>query len=134
MYNIILLFSVLFSITFAAADANSEAVQEALNSVEEVEPAPYPVEVLEEKWSAKLERKSKYLGMLNDDGSIYVIGSHVAVKSPGDRGFAASKALAYQKAETNAKSQIVQMMGEELTSGKSMSIMEDMIDGEDPDA
>mgnify|MGYP006117729183 CR=1 FL=1 len=133
MYTFIYIIAI-FSFSFASADANSEAVQEALNSVEEVEPAPYPVEVLEEKWTAKLERKGKYLGMLNDDGSMYVIGSHVAAKSPGDRGFAASKAIAYQKAESNAKSQIVQMMGESLTSGKSMSIMEDMIDGEDPDA
>ena len=131
-YILLLLFAITF--TFASGEANSEAVQEALNSVEEVEAAPYPVEVLEEKWSAKLESKGKYLGMLNDDGSIYVVGSHVAVKSPGDRGFAASKAISYQKAESNAKSQIVQMMGEELTSGKSMSIMEDMIEGEDPDA
>ena len=122
------------NIAFTSDTANSEAVQETLNSVEEVIPAPYPVEALEEKWTAKLESKGKYLGMLNDDGSIYVIGSHVAVKRPGDRGFADSKAIAYQKAESNAKSQIVQMMGEELTSGKSMSIMEDMIDGEDPDA
>ena len=122
------------SLIFASADANSEAVQEALNSVEEVEPAPYPYDVLESKWSAKLEGKGKYLGTRNDDGSIYIIGSAVAAKSPGDRGFAASKAIAYQKAESNAKSQIVQLMGEALTSGKSMSVMEDMIDGEDPDA
>jgi len=134
MYLYIFILFTFLTISFAADEANSDAVQEALNSVEEVEPAPYPVEVLEEKWTAKLERKGKYLGMLNDDGSIYVIGSHVAVKSPGDRGFAASKAIAYQKAESNAKTQIVQMMGEELTSGKSMSVMEDMIDGEDPDA
>ena len=134
MYSYIFILLMFSTFIYSSDAANSDAVQEALNSVEEVEPAPYPSDVLEEKWGAKLERKGKYLGMLNDDGSIYIIGSAVAVKSPGDRGFAASKAIAYQKAESNAKTQIVQMMGEELTSGKSMSVMEDMIDGEDPDA
>ena len=91
MYIYILaLFLSAFSLTLASDEANSSAVEEALNSVEEVEAAPYPIERLEEKWTPKLERKNKYLGMLNDDGSIYVIGSAVAVKNPGDRGFTES--------------------------------------------
>ena len=114
--------------------SNSNAVQETLNSTEEAEVAVYPVERLEEKWSNKLASKGKSIGVLNNDGSIYVIGSHVAAKSPGDRGFTESRTIAYARAELNAKMQIVRMMNEALTSSRSSEIMEDMISGEDPDA
>ena len=134
MYFYIFILLMFSTFIYSSDAANSDAVQESLNSVEEVEPGPYPSELLEEKWTAKLERKGKYLGMLNDDGSIYVIGMGVAAKSPGDRGFTESRTNAYQKAEMNAKMQIVRMMGEELESGRSSEIISDMTTGEDPDA
>jgi len=112
---------------------NSDAVQETLNSAEEAEAVPFPVERLEEKWNDKLVSKGKGIGVLNDDGSIYVIGSAVAVKNPGDRGFTDSRLIAYEKAELNAKMQIYRMMNETFESSRSSEIIEDIVSGSDPD-
>jgi len=112
----------------------SESVQETLNSVEEVFQEPYPSERLEEKWSNRLSRKGKNLGMLNNDGSLYIISSAAVVKDSDDPGFIDSRTIAYEKAELNAKMDIARMMNEQLTSSRSSEIMEDLISGEDPDA
>ena len=57
---------------------------------------------MEEKWSAKLASKGKGIGVLNDDGSIYVIGSEVAMGTPGTPGFTESRKNAYGNAELTA--------------------------------
>ena len=132
--SIYLTFILILSSLFATDPTNSDAVQEALNSVEETEAVPYPVERLEEKWSAKLASKGKGIGVLNDDGSIYVIGSEVAMGTPGTPGFTESRKNAYGNAELTAKMEIVRMMNETMTSGRSSSVFEDIITGEDPDA
>ena len=112
----------------------SESVSETLNSVDETFQEPYPSERLEEKWSDRLSSKGKNLGILNSDGSLYVINSASVVKDSDDLGFIDSRLIAYEKAELNAKMEIARMMNETLTSSRSSEIMEDMISGEDPDA
>ena len=112
----------------------SESVSETLNSVDETFQEPYPSERLEEKWSDRLSSKGKNLGILNSDGSLYVINSASVVKDSEDPGFMDSRTIAYEKAELNAKMEIARMMNETLTSSRSSEVMEDMISGEDPDA
>lgn len=136
----IVLIAVLFIINNAFAQGEtenlmeSESVQETLNSVEEVFQEPYPSERLEEKWSDRLSGKGKTLGVLNSDGSLYIITSASVVRASDDPGFIDSRIIAYEKAELNAKMEIARMMNEQLTSSRSAEIMEDLQSGEDPDA
>ena len=89
----IVLIAVLFIINNAFAQGEtenlmeSESVQETLNSVEEVFQEPYPSERLEEKWSDRLSGKGKTLGVLNSDGSLYIITSASVVRASDDPGF-----------------------------------------------
>ena len=136
----IILIAVLFIINNAFAQGEtenlmeSESVQETLNSVEEVFQEPYPNERLEEKWSDRLSGKGKSLGVLNSDGSLYILASASVVRASDDPGFIDSRIIAYEKAELNAKMEIARMMNEQLTSSRSAAIMEDLQSGEDPDA
>ena len=49
--SIYIIFILFLSSLFATDPANSDAVQETLNSAEEAEAVPFPVERLEEKWN-----------------------------------------------------------------------------------
>ena len=111
MKHIITALLSIFLIGFAVAQdpadlAQSEAIQEAQESIDqnEVEDSPqFPSEVLTEMVEERLDGKGKILGDVNDDGSIYMIGSATTIKAMNQPGFITSRGIAFQKAELQAK-------------------------------
>ena len=138
--TIIILMSI-FLIGFAVAQdpadlAQSEAIQEAQESIDqnEVEDSPqFPSEVLTEMVEDRLDSKGKILGDVNDDGSIYMIGSATTIKAMNQSGFITSRRVAFEKAELQAKIAILRLSGETITSERGMETLEQFTDGIDPD-
>lgn len=112
--------------------AKSNAVQETQNVSAEV--TEYPEETLRNKVSAALAKKGKSLGNINDDGSIYVISAATTARPSNMSGFINSRNVAYSIAELSAKMELLRMAGEQVTSGRGFVMLEDIIEGEDPDA
>ena len=116
--------------------ANSEAIKETQQSIDQnqVEDSnEFPVEVLTEMMEEKLDRKGKILGDVNDDGSIYMIGAATTVKAMNQSGFIMSRNVAFQKAELQAKINILRLAGETITSERGMETLDQFTDGTDPD-
>jgi hypothetical protein len=138
--TIIILMSI-FLIGFAVAQdpadlAQSEAIQEAQESIDqnEVEDSPqFPSEVLTEMVEDRLDSKGKILGDVNDDGSVYMIGSATTIKAMNQSGFITSRRVAFEKAELQAKIAILRLSGETITSERGMETLEQFTDGIDPD-
>lgn len=131
----ILMFGVLFAQNPADL-AQSEAIQEAQESIDEneVEDSPqFPVEVLAEMIEERLDRKDKILGEVNDDGSIYMIGAATTIKAMNQSGFITSRRIAFEKAELQAKIDIIRLSGETITSERGMETLDQFTDGIDPD-
>lgn len=116
----------------SSALATSSAVAETQNVQGEV--VEYPSEVLAKSMNASLAKTGRALGVINSDGSIYVIGEATAVTPSNMPGFIRSKNYAYFIAEMQAKMRLLQMAGEQITSGRGYQILEDIIKGKDPDA
>ncbi len=112
--------------------AQSEAVKETQNIVPEM--ANYPEDDLHSKISAILSKKGKSLGVINPDGSIYVVAAASTARPSNMTGFINSRNAAYSIAELTAKMKILRMAGEQITSGRGFTMLEDIIEGEDPDA
>ena len=115
-----------------SALANSNAVSETQNVQGEV--VKYPFEVLTESMNASLSKSGRALGVINSDGSIYVIGMATSARPSNMPGFIRSKNIAYNIAEMQAKMQILRMAGEQITSGRGYELLEEIVQGEDPDA
>jgi hypothetical protein len=131
----ILMFGVLFAQNPADL-AQSEAIQESQESIDqnEVENSPqFPREVLEEMIEERLDSKDKILGEVNDDGSIYMIGAATTIKAMNQSGFITSRRIAFEKAELQAKIDIIRLSGETITSERGMETLEQFTDGIDPD-
>jgi hypothetical protein len=111
---------------------NSPAVVETQNVQSEV--VEYPTEVLTKSMTASLAKSGRALGVINSDGSIYVIGEATSARPSNVSGFIRSKNAAYNIAEMQAKMRILQMAGEQITSGRGYQLLQDIIEGEDPDA
>ena len=91
-------------------------------------------ETLRKTVSAALAGKGKALGTINDDGSIYVIAAATTARPSNMSGFVNSRNVAYSIAELTAKMNLLRMAGEQITSGRGFTMLEDIIEGEDPDA
>jgi hypothetical protein len=114
----------------------SEAIQETQQSIEqnEVEESiQSPVEVLTEMMDEKLDKKATLLGDVNDDGSIYMIGAATTIFSMNQPGFIRSRVTAFQKAELQAKINILRLAGETITSERGMETLDQFTEGTDPD-
>lgn len=102
-----------------------------LNNSEIVE---LPSDQLRASLQNKLNSRGQGLGTVNDDGSIFMIGT-ASTGIPSNRsGFIASRNVAFQKAELRAKIQILRLSGEEITSERNSSLVSKNIQGSDPDA
>lgn len=128
--------AVLCSIVAKAQDpsalATSTAVAETQNVQGEV--VEYPTEALAKSMKASLAKSGRKLGVINSDGSIYVIGEATSARPSNMPGFIRSKNYAYNIAEMQAKMRLLQLAGEQITSGRGYQILQDIIEGEDPDA
>ena len=134
--NWILLFMLVFvAYTYGQnpADlAKSEAVQETQSL--ETEMVNYPEDDLRAKMMDVLGKKGKSLGSINSDGSIYVVAAATTARPSNMTGFVNSRNVAYSIAELTAKMELLRMAGEQITSGRGFTILEDIIEGQDPDA
>lgn len=112
--------------------ANTQAVQETQNVQAEI--VQYPEDALVESMTQSLARQGKALGAINDDGSIYVIGAATTARPSNMPGFVNSRNVAYSIAELTAKMNLLRMAGEQISSGRGFQLLEDIVEGEDPDA
>ena len=115
-----------------SALANSNAVAETQNVTGEI--VKFPSEVLTESMEASLAKSGRALGVINSDGSIYVIGQATSARPSNMPGFIRSKNIAYSIAEMQAKMLILKMAGEQITSGRGYELLDNIVEGEDPDA
>ena len=112
--------------------ATTSAVKETQDVVSEM--VEYPEDVLRTKISGILAKKGKSLGSINADGSIYTVASATTARPSNMSGFINSRNIAYSIAELTAKMELLRMAGEQITSGRGFTMLEDIIEGEDPDA
>ncbi len=115
-----------------ASLASSSAVQETQNVQGEV--VEYPSEALTKSMNASLAKTGRSIGVVNSDGSIYVIGQATTARPSNMSGFIRSRNNAFNIAEMEAKMRLLQLAGESVTSGRGYQLIQDIIEGEDPDA
>lgn len=132
----LVLFTALMCASFcymsAQVTAGSSAVQETQNVQADI--TEYPEEVLNKNISASLSKKGNALNTINKDGSIYVIGAATTARPSNMPGFVNSRNVAYAIAEMTAKMNLLRLAGEQISSGRGFQLVEDIIEGEDPDA
>ncbi len=112
--------------------AASSAVQETQNVQSDI--MEFPEDALTRSMNTSLSKQGKALGAINSDGSIYVIGAATTARPSNMSGFINSRNIAYSIAEMTAKMNLLRMAGEQITSGRGFQLLEDIIEGEDPDA
>lgn len=110
----------------------SPAVAETQNVQSEL--LKFPEDALVESMNASLSKQGKALGTINSDGSIYVIGAATTARPSNMSGFVNSRNNAYAIAEMTAKMNLLRMAGESITSGRGFQMIEDIVEGQDPDA
>ncbi len=120
---------------FYMANAQGLAGSSAVSETQDVqgEITEFPFEVLQNSMNASLAKSGRALGVINSDGSIYVIGRATSARASNLPGFIRSKNNAYNIAEMAAKMQILQMAGEQITSGRGYELLRNQVNGEDPD-
>ncbi len=111
--------------------AATPAVQETQNV--QTDEVSFPEDALAKSMSASLAKQGKALGVINSDGSIYVIGAATTARPSNMSGFINSRNVAYSIAEMTAKMNLLRMAGEQISSGRGFQLLEDIIEGEDPD-
>ena len=112
--------------------AVTSAVQETQNVQTEI--AEFPEEALIKSLEVSLSKQGKALGTINPDGSIYVVGAATTARPSNMPGFINSRNIAFSIAEMTAKMNLLRMAGEQISSGRGFQLIEDIIEGEDPDA
>lgn len=112
--------------------AGTPAVQETQDV--EMDNVQFPEDALAKSMSSSLAKQGKALGVINADGSIYVIGAATTARPSNMSGFVNSRNVAYSIAEMTAKMNLLRMAGEQISSGRGFQLLEDIIEGEDPDA
>lgn len=112
--------------------AGTPAVQEVTKFDAEI--ADYPEDNLRNKMTKILSTKGKSLGVINSDGSLYVIASASTQRPSNMPGFINSRNVAFSIAVLTAKMNLLRKAGEQITSGRGFTMLEDIIEGEDPDA
>ena len=120
---------------FYMANAQGLAGSSAVSETQDVqgEITEFPFEVLQNSMNASLAKSGRALGVINSDGSIYVIAKATSARASNLPGFIRSKNNAYNIAEMAAKMQILQMAGEQITSGRGYELLQNQVNGEDPD-
>lgn len=111
--------------------ANSSAVKETQDVSADV--VKFPEDALTDKMTTLLLKRGKSLNIINQDGSIYVIASATTTRPSNMSGFVFSRNVAYNIAELTAKMNLLRLAGEQITSGRGFTMLEDIIEGEDPD-
>ena len=111
---------------------SSPAVQETQKVQTEV--TAFPEDALIKSMNASLSKQGKALGAINSDGSIYVIGAATTGRPSNMSGFINSRNIAYSIAELTAKMNLLRLAGESITSGRGFQLLEDIVEGNDPDA
>lgn len=111
--------------------ANSEAMKEVQDLTVEIK--PYPADVLREFVTKSLGKKGKSLGQVNSDGTIYNIGAASTGVPSNRNGFIASRNIAFRKAVLIAKSEFIRAQGMKVSSEEGMSILDNFIEGTDPE-
>lgn len=126
----------LTSATIKAQDPSSLATSSAVSETQNVQGGivEYPSEALARSMNASLSKSGKAVGVINNDGSIYVIGEATTARPSNMSGFIRSRNNAYNIAEMTAKMRLLQMAGEQITSSRGYQMLQDIIEGEDPDA
>lgn len=138
MKHILSFAAILLAASFAAKAqspaelASSNAVQETQNVSSEV--LEFPEDALTKSMNASLSKQGKTLGAINSDGSVYVIGAATTARPSNMPGFVNSRNVAYSIAELTAKMNLLRMAGEQISSGRGFQLLEDIVEGEDPDA
>ena len=94
----------------------------------------FPEEALTKSMMSSLSKQGKSLGVINSDGSIYIVGAATTARPSNMSGFINSRNNAYAIAELTAKMNLLRMAGESITSGRGFQMLEDIIEGEHPDA
>lgn len=134
--NLLCLMAVVISFSAAAQNpsdlASTQAVLETQNVQADI--ADFPEDELTKSMTTSLSKQGKSLGTINKDGSIYVIGSATTARPSNMSGFITSRNVAYSIAEMNAKWNLLRLAGETITSDRGFKMLEDIIEGEDPDA
>lgn len=93
-----------------------------------------PSDKLAESVQAKLQSQGKSLNIVNQDGSVYMIGVASTGVPVNSNGFITSRNIAFAKAELRAKIQILNLSGEVITSERNSALISKNIQGSDPDA
>lgn len=138
MKNLILLLTIVLCVPMASysqspADlAGTSAVQETQNV--QTENVRFPEDALVQSMTQSLAKQNKALGVINDDGSIYVVGAATTARASNMPGFINSRNIAYSIAELTAKMNLLRMAGEQISSGRGFQLLENIMEGEDPDA
>ena len=93
-----------------------------------------PSDKLAESVAAKLQGKGKFLNTINEDGSVYIIGTASTGVPVNSSGFISSRNIAFAKAEMRAKAELLRLSGEVITSERNSALVSNNIQGSDPDA
>ena len=92
-----------------------------------------PSDKLSEAVQAKLQKSGKSLNIINNDGSIYMIGTASTGVPVNSNGFITSRNIAFSKAELRAKIQLLKLSGEVVTSERNSTLISKNTQGTDPD-
>lgn len=93
-----------------------------------------PSDKLNETISSILAKKGKSMNTVNQDGSIYIIGTASTGVPVTSNGFITSRNIAFSKAELRAKTELLRLSGEVITSERNSALVSNNVQGNDPDA
>lgn len=130
------IFLVCFSMCLKAQNPADLAATVAVQETQDVrsEIAEFPEEALINSLTTSLSKQGKALGVINEDGSVYVVGAATTTRPSNMSGFINSRNVAFSIAEMTAKMNLLRLAGEQITSGRGFQMLEDIIEGSDPDA
>lgn len=94
----------------------------------------FPRDVLQESVQNHLSRMGKSLNTINDDGTVYAIGTATTAVPLNSSGFITSRNIAYARAELRAKLNVLRLSNEQITSERSSTLIDRAVSGTDPDA
>lgn len=132
----LLLMSCICCVMLNAQTPAQLAATQAVKETQEVQAQElqFPEDALSKSMTASLSKQGKALGVINEDGSIYVIAAAATGRPSNLPGFINSRNIAFSIAEMTAKANLLRMAGEQISSGRGFTMVEDIIEGEDPDA
>lgn len=93
-----------------------------------------PSDKLSETINSILGKKGKSMNTVNQDGSIYIIGTASTGVPVNSNGFITSRNIAFSKAELRAKMELLRLSGEVITSERNSALVSKNVQGNDPDA